>query len=308
MKPAPFNTRRFLSVSVLLILSLCLGYPQSTSAHASLLKATPAAGSHLDNPPKQIKLTFNERIGTDLYVLKVYDDSGEKVTDRKAKLGQKHRKLALKLRTKLNDGIYTVSYKVISADGHPVNGSYTFSVGHVEKIASAGSDTNGNAHSHNHGASLYFIKIGYYILLLFLAGWVLWGAVFPMNGPGIRTKYQSVATFLKSFYLFILLGWSFVKVSGILGEIGWAKAPSVLLSAMGIGLAASIVLAVASLWIVGRSKWIDFVWAALLLLAEAINGHAAAFPPVILSIAVDFIHLVTSAIWAGGLLYLIYFW
>jgi copper transport protein len=80
------------------------------------------------------------------------------------------------------------------------------------------------------------------------------------------------------------------------------------LSATGIGLAASIVLAVTSLWIVGRSKWIDFVWVALLMLAEAINGHAAAFPPVILSIAVDFIHLVTSAIWAGGLLYLIYFW
>ena len=41
---------------------------------------------------------------------------------------------------------------------------------------------------------------------------------------------------------------------------------------------------------------------AALILATALNSHSAATPPVVLSVAVDWLHLAATAAWVGGLL------
>src|SRR5699024_2826992 len=46
----------------------------------------------------------------------------------------------------------------------------------------------------------------------------------------------------------------------------------------------------------------------LLLGAEAVNGHAVAYHPIVLTISFDLIHLMAASIWSGGLLYLVYYW
>src|SRR5699024_1585741 len=133
------------------VLSLTMVAVPSVSAHAILLSAQPSQGSHIDESPDKIVLTFNERLGGELYQLKVYDKNTESVTDQKATLNKNRHKLRLKI-PELKDGVYTVQYKVISADGHPVDGLYTFSVGDVSSEAtasSAGSNLLDTGHEHS---------------------------------------------------------------------------------------------------------------------------------------------------------------
>ncbi|HEX7064654.1 MAG TPA: copper resistance protein CopC [Bacillales bacterium] len=292
-----------------MIVAICLFLPQTASAHASLVKANPPQGSHLAQSPERIVLTFNERLGTDLYKLNVYNNMGEPVTGGKAKLGQKHRKLMLKL-PKLEDGVYTISFKVISADGHPISSSYTFTIGPAAANAVNNLQTlSGQEADHNHSGATFLVRIGYYLALLFLTGWTFWGMGFRRESNQVHASFQSASQFLKAFYLFMLLGLGFVEFSNILDGLGAEKViPLFTSSAIGLSWLVSLVLAVLGFWILGRSKWVDGVWIAILLTAEAFNGHAFAFQPVTLTIAFDFIHLLTAAVWVGGLLYLIYFW
>ncbi|MDT2235219.1 copper resistance protein CopC [Paenibacillus larvae] len=102
--------------------------PQMTYGHASLLKAEPEQNSVIKEPPGRISLTFNERLEDGLYYIKVLDQNGKSATDNQAVLSSDRTGLELQL-PKLKDGIYVVSYHIISADGHPVSGSYPITIG-----------------------------------------------------------------------------------------------------------------------------------------------------------------------------------
>jgi copper transport protein len=283
--------------------------PQTVSAHASLVQANPEQGSRLSKSPHKVVLTFNERLDGQLYKLRVYDRNGKPVTEHQAKLSKKHRKLSLKL-PPLDSGIYTVTYKVISADGHPVGSTYTFSVGHVSGAEAANRIENDSGmDGHDHSATTFIVRIAYYLALLFVTGWTIWGMVSRQSSGQPEEDHHRVSKFLKQMYLFFLLGFGFIEFASLLGGLGGNRWVALFTSsAVGLSWLISLVLAVAGFWILGRSKWIDGAWVIILLAAEAFNGHALAFHPVVLTILLDFLHLLTAAVWSGGLLYLIYFW
>lgn len=297
-----------LKFAPILLVILCLLLPQTVFAHAILQHANPGQGSHLDKSPDQIVLTFNEYLGDDLYKLKVKDKHGQTVTKNQPKLSQKHRKVKLNI-PKLDDGVYTVTYKVISADGHPVDSSYTFSVGDVSNSASVTNVTNNIRQSgESHSAPGYVIRSAYFLALLFLTGWLIWGIVFRMPNP-IRQDYDRVLKTLKIIYLFMLIGYGFVTLSHLLSDLGDDKIISLFTSSnVGAAWLISLLVAVSGFWLLGFSKWLDGLFVILLLGAQSINGHAFAFQPRAVTIALDFAHLLGAAIWSGGLLYLIYFW
>lgn len=293
----------------ILIVFVCLVVPQTVSAHAILLEANPAQGSSLKESPDKIVLTFNERLGGKLYKLKVKDENRKSVTENKAKLSKKHRKVMLKV-PELDDGVYTVTYKVISADGHPVDSTYTFTIGDVSDSTSATSAANNiRQGGHDHSIAGYAVRIAYLLSLLFVTGWTIWGMTFRKKSQEIREGHNRVSKTLKILYLFMLLGFGFVELSNVLSDLGDNKVVSLFTSsAIGVSWLTSLILAVAGFWVLGRSKWIDAIWVAVLLGAQAFNGHAFAFHPRAITFSFDFLHLVGAAIWSGGLLYLIYFW
>lgn len=298
-----------LATPLMFIFIMCLIVPQTVSAHASLIQANPEQGSHLPKPPDKVVLTFNERLSGELYKLRVYNRNGKPVTDHQAKLSEKHRKLSLKL-PPLDDGIYTVTYKVISADGHPVGSTYTFSVGHVPRAEAANPVENDTGiGGHDHSATVFIVRVAYYLALLCVTGWTIWGMAFRKNSGQIGEEDKRVSKFLKQMYLFFLLGFGFIEFTSLLGGLGGNQWIALFTSsAVGLSWLISLILAVAGFWILGRSKWIDGAWVIILLAAEAFNGHALAFHPVVLTILLDFVHLLTAAVWSGGLLCLIYFW
>ena len=95
-------------------------------AHASLLSAVPADGTMVLEPPKTIRLEFNEPVSP--LRMRLVRPSGEvaALTDVTAK----DNTVTVALPAATQQGSYVLSWRVVSADGHPVGGVVTFALGH----------------------------------------------------------------------------------------------------------------------------------------------------------------------------------
>ena len=116
---------KFLATAgIALLVSLVLGSGPA-AAHAALVSSDPSDGARLDAAPAKVKLEFSENVATPAYVV-ITAPNGSRVktgtpdvldrtvTARVAAVGIK--------------GTYSMSYRVVSADGHPVEGTTTFEV------------------------------------------------------------------------------------------------------------------------------------------------------------------------------------
>lgn len=121
--------RRLLVVAglVALLSALLLGLGASpASAHATLVGTDPAEGEVLAEAPDVVTFTFDEPVSlTDRGIL-VFDAAGEPVD---ADASSADEVVTADLPDELDDGTYVVTYRLVSADGHPIAGSLQFSIG-----------------------------------------------------------------------------------------------------------------------------------------------------------------------------------
>ena len=104
--------------------------PTAASAHALLVDTIPQRGAVLKSQPRQIVLRFSEAVEANFGALRVFDAKAERVDDgRTTHPGGNSARLAVGLKPGLPDGTYVATYRVISADSHPVSGGLVFSVG-----------------------------------------------------------------------------------------------------------------------------------------------------------------------------------
>ena len=98
----------------------------SVHAHAILLGSSPEANQVLDESPEELVLNFNENVGPIFF--KVLNTKGEEVgnPDDPRVVGND---MLMTLKDDLPDGTYVMTYRVVSADTHPVGASFVFSVG-----------------------------------------------------------------------------------------------------------------------------------------------------------------------------------
>jgi copper resistance protein C len=100
----------------------------SASAHAGLKGSSPEAGAMLAAPPREIALTFNEKIEQAFSSITVADGQGKEVTADKAKVdGANPAVLRLEVPA-LAAGTYTVTWAVAGHDGHRRKGDFKFTV------------------------------------------------------------------------------------------------------------------------------------------------------------------------------------
>jgi copper transport protein len=137
-------TRRTWSalLGVIAGLLLTFGLPATAaSAHAVLVRSNPTQGTVLDTEPAQVTITFNEPIRAVVDKIRVTGPDGKRADAGKATASEKDLKIPLAAGGP--KGTYLVSYRIISADSHPVAGGYTFSVGQVTgtPTATAGGGT-----------------------------------------------------------------------------------------------------------------------------------------------------------------------
>lgn len=113
-----------------LLLVLALVAPGAASAHAVLLGSEPARGVTVPTAPAEVVLTFSEPVEAAFGALRVIGADGERVDDgRSGHPGGRKNELRVGLGSDVADGTYVATYRVISADSHPVSGAVVFSVG-----------------------------------------------------------------------------------------------------------------------------------------------------------------------------------
>ncbi|MEU9559898.1 copper resistance protein CopC [Streptomyces fumanus] len=109
---------------------LLLGGAGPASAHAALAATDPADGTVLRTAPRDITLTFTESVGLRDDSFRVLDPGGHRVRTGEAGHADGRSDTArVTLPERLGTGTYTVAWRVVSADSHPVSGAFTFSVG-----------------------------------------------------------------------------------------------------------------------------------------------------------------------------------
>ena len=98
------------------------------SAHAVLVQTTPSQGAVLTTPPRVVSLRFDEQVTYAPAAVRVYNQQGSR-QDTGSITTPSPDVVRVGLPPRLRDGAYVVTWRVISADTHPVEGAFTFQVG-----------------------------------------------------------------------------------------------------------------------------------------------------------------------------------
>jgi copper transport protein len=293
------------------LVTVLVGLLASTiaSTHAELLRSEPAQGSVLSAPPRQVQLSFSEPVETvpDAIVVKAAD--GTRIDRGEAAVSPGDRSsmaVNVELRTR---GTYTVVWRAISADGHPINGSFLFSFGEADGAARAPAAQEGSGlagYLQPLGRSLHLLAIvmltGGMVMLLVLGADlepVLAGRLWGLARAGMVLGVVAAGVMLVA------------QTAAVNGSLRAALHPGavwgVLRSHWGALWAVRTMLTVALggvvTWATGTVRMtLAAAGLAALLLATAMNGHSAATAPIALSLAIDWVHLAATGAWVGGLL------
>jgi copper transport protein len=119
-----------LAVLVVAVVTTVFATAAPASAHAVVVSSTPSDNEHLTSAPTEVTVVFSEPVSVELGGLTVLDSSGHRVDG-----GTTDQPQPTTLHTTLNgglgDGTYLASYKLVSADGHPVSGAIVFTFGNA---------------------------------------------------------------------------------------------------------------------------------------------------------------------------------
>jgi len=286
-------------------------------AHAVLQTAVPEPGARLAESPAYVELVFNEPVDAGAAVVRVLDAGSRTAAEGAAEPAADGRGVRLALPA-LEEGHYTVSYRVISADGHPVSGAYVFTVGQPPARPGA-EDFDPHlqvGHAHDHGTGgltldaflLYAARFLYYAGLLAAAGLAFWS--WQRKAPAeVRDAREAGIRQAGRFLVLAALCHVFFQLNDLnrglpVGE--WARVLAQ--TTLGWLLLATLGLAVLSLLVPLAGPPVRSLWAAAALAVEAGNGHAAATGSPALTIVLDAVHLAAAALWSGGLLLLVAVW
>ncbi|MGC5032859.1 copper resistance CopC family protein [Micromonospora sp. DT229] len=114
-------------VAALLAATALLVAPATPAhAHNVLRKATPAQDAELTKAPKKITLDFLQKLNPAFTTITLSDADKQPVATSEPEV--EGTKGTVTIDSTLPNGVYTVAYRVVSSDGHPVQGSYKFTV------------------------------------------------------------------------------------------------------------------------------------------------------------------------------------
>ena len=282
------------------------------AAHATLVSTDPAEGARLTTAPSEVRLEFSESVSLGAGYARVLSSDGERVDTGAPSVDGPV--VAIPLRPGLPDDGYLVTYRVVSADSHPISGAFAF-------VAGSGALPTGAAAAGERSdpavavALPAFRWLGFAGLALVIGLPVLALSCWPGGWSSGRlrrlTTWGGVAVAGSAVAGFLLQG-PYAAGSGVgavldpslmaataATEVGWS-----LLARAGLAVALTFVLLVlwrrdappAAPWIAGAG-----LLAAGLVLSTASVGHPVAGPWPGLAMAVTSVHVAAMAVWLGGL-------
>lgn len=257
--------------------------PATVAAHAALLESSPPDGAALDAAPREIVLRFNEPV--EPVFVRLLDARGtpRAVLDAAPYAAE----LRLAAPAGLDAGSYVVSYRVVSADSHPISGSLVFGIG-AEPPAAA------HAPSSIWGAAVVVHRFLYDATLPTVAGITLF---LILVGGG-----RAAPVIRRGFWLFVGLG-AVAAAAGVAvkgGEIGALRLA--LISSAGFAAATALVgLALLFAGRLMRHRGPALAGVAAIAASYVVSGHTAVADPRWLASLCLFIHILAASFWIGSL-------
>ncbi|HYG89377.1 MAG TPA: CopD family protein [Azospirillum sp.] len=270
----------------------------SARAHAVLLESTPADGQVLPAAPDRATLRFNEPV--QVTVLRLIEPSGRAVPLTPETGGPPDRAAAPL--PALGRGSHVLSWRLASADGHPLGGSLVFSVGAADAGTTGAARATdgvppglGIAYSIvrmlTYGASL--MATGGAIFLVLFAGQVVVDTAALRRSTAAAVTLATLSTVAGGVLQSMILTGGFLEVPGL----GSALAPGVL----GSGLLRLGGLAAITLGLLRPSVLLPLGAAGAVMVAGsfALTGHTAPHGADWLRALLVF-HLLAAAFWIGA--------
>ncbi|HXF97114.1 MAG TPA: copper resistance protein CopC [Gaiellaceae bacterium] len=298
-----------------------LAAPATASAHATLVASTPANGAVLAAAPERVLLRFSEPVETAFGSVRVYDGAARRVDDGGTTRPQA-REVAVRLRRALPRGTYTVAWRVVSADSHPVGGAIVFHVGRP-RAGAAGVASQVLAEQAGSRAVAISAGVVRFLTLAFLLLGVGGAGVLAIvvGGEERRVRRPLWAALLGVALLLGLVSVSGIGLQGaqasglaldaavrpsLFGEVLETRFGHAALARAGLALAIALVAALALRGRWRREQPLAGTALGLGLLVgatPALAGHARVEG--LVAIVSDWVHVVAASAWIGGLAFLL---
>ena len=301
--------RQLVATLAILVGVLALG-TTAASAHATLESSSPADGQSVLTSPSEIRITFSEAVTTISGGLSVLDADGKTVDVGNSEVVG-GRTLVAPISETLSDGTYVATYRVLSADGHPVSGSILFGVGNGALDRSAQPSSSGDRLWEIIGGISRFIM---YLAALVAAGVAFflafihdhaedrWRIVPFVRIGSILALLSAIGIVMSQAALLTGKGAGAITDSTVLRDVlnqnlGWS------LALLMIGLAAVHLSTDIPKKVVSQS--LALYGGLAVTVSFAVWGHATELSPTAISLAADAIHATAAALWLGGLVGLV---
>ncbi|WP_052259886.1 copper resistance CopC family protein [Pseudarthrobacter phenanthrenivorans] len=122
--PAAWLARVLLALTTA---AFVLASPAPAQAHDSLEASNPADGSTVSAMPAKIELTFDHIPIAINSIVRVEDATGTDQADGPVQIVDNQ--VSQPVKPGAPEGKYTVVWRVVSSDGHPIEGTFTFTAG-----------------------------------------------------------------------------------------------------------------------------------------------------------------------------------
>ncbi|MER5458558.1 FixH family protein [Micromonospora sp. NPDC002389] len=297
------------------------------AAHAVLLGTDPADGAVLATTPAQITLTFNEPVAVRAGGVRLLDAAGEEVSSDSRSVDTT---VVLTVPPELPGGTYIVTFRVISADSHPVSGGFSFAVGAPSSSAVAVPESSP-------GRGLDVLRqvteaLAYLGLLVGAGVLVFLLVLLRADAPLLRRRLLRLTAWSVGLTVLARLvlvpavpAWQDGRdLDGLVDPVLWTaglgaeESLSSLLVVLGLGAAwwatatagstptaeAAEPSPTAGATGPGRRAALTAVAFAGVVLAwgaVALVGHTRTYGPAWLVVPADVLHVITAGVWLGGL-------
>jgi copper transport protein len=314
------------------VAAAALALPAAAWAHAALLRTVPVPSRTINAAPPAVRLTYSEPIEPRFAIVSVTDAAGRQLTSGPPQRAPGSPQTLVTPLRHTPQGWYLVFWRVISADGHPVRGAFTFAVG-----PSPGPPPQFSVPSLSETATTTQLLISRWVVFLsFLTALGLFVLRMVIARPvarrvgGVSLRAISVALGISLlvalvatpiYVLFATAQFSLRSVFDLGAIVPVARASAFGRDYLDLELVLALFAVAAGIaLLVDRperpqrsvvellSLWAALGAGAAALALPGLAGHAGQRSPRGLSLPLDALHLTAGALWIGGLIGIVVFW
>jgi copper transport protein len=279
--------------------------PTAAFGHAALVVADPGDRAILDEPPTQVALAFNEPVSVPSGGMRLFDSDARRMPT--GPVEQPTAETVVLPLEQLDPGGYVVTWRVVSADDHPIAGVLTFRVGDGPQVDDAiVAELFGGAGRTATGIVGPAVRALAYLGTLLAAGGALagwWFATEATHRAVVRRATIGGAVLGVAASLAAVV----VQSAALTGRLAEAFDGAVLVEILGSGFGQGTALRVIWLPVLalfvsrGAPGWAQAGAGAIAAASFALDGHQRSVDPTWLLASADVVHLAAAAVWASGL-------